>query len=151
MVCVFVVVLLFFNFQNPTKPKSDSDSHYNLEQKFSCDFQPTVSQARALKCRLTCNKVGIYVMETQGNSEHSFQGQWNFQNSAPFINIKHFQSSKEKKRKKKNPLKMKAKTFCQPNHRLRIGFLTRILWYLKNLTNESLRPLVTEILLQQSL
>lgn len=46
---------------------------------------------------------------------------------------------------------MKAKTLSLPNHRLRIGFLTCILWYLKNLTNESLEPLVTEIVLQQCL
>lgn len=50
----------------------------NLEQKFLCDFQPAISQTKALKCHLTSNKGGVYAMETQGNSENSFQGQWNF-------------------------------------------------------------------------
>lgn len=50
----------------------------NLKQKFLCDFQPAISQTRALKCHLTGNKAGVCAMETQGNSENSFQGQWNF-------------------------------------------------------------------------
>jgi len=66
-----------FNFKIWQKPNLILPP-INLKQKFLCDFQPAISQTRALKCHLTSNKGGVYAMETQGNSENSFQGQWNF-------------------------------------------------------------------------
>lgn len=76
---VLVVLLVwgFFNFKIWPKPNLILIP-INLKQNFLFDFQLAFSQTRALKCHLTSNKGGIYAMETQGNTEDSFQGQCSF-------------------------------------------------------------------------